>query len=466
MAKNLTALAVEKMKPGATRREAPDGLVTGLYLIVQTSGKMSWALRYRASGKSRKLTLGRWPALDLAKARKAARLELEKVAKGEDPAGAKKAQKVAAASGELSGESLFKDVVDAFIDRHVKPKRRPESQRQTVRMLKGKFATLNGRRLADIKREDVKKVIDGIVASKRGVTANRSLTVVSFFFSWCIQEELIEVSPASGVWRPHEEKPRERILDKNVDDEKADAVELRQVWRACDSLHHPYGAIVRLLILTGARRREIGGMKWAEIDFVNRVWTLPAERAKNGNTLELPLSNQAISILQSIPRINKAEYVFTLDGDSPVDSYFGAKQKLDKLLPDIKPWVLHDLRRSTASGMARIGVPLHVIEKCLNHASGSFSGIKGVYQRHKFKAEMKDAMTRWGAYVERQTGDASKAVAHEQPSELEAALAEIARLKKALEKAADRGRGGHAPPILDIASTAAISGAELASISA
>ena len=140
-------------------------------------------------------------------------------------------------------------------------------------------------------------------------------------------------------------------------------------------------------------------MTWSEVDLDARLWVLPRERSKNGKPHDIPLSKPAVAILESLPRIGDT-FVLTTDGKSASSNYGANKKRLDALLPgDMPPWWLHDLRRTTASGMARLGVNLPVIEKVLNHSSGSFGGIVGVYQRFDFADEKRHALERWGAHV-------------------------------------------------------------------
>ena len=175
--------------------------------------------------------------------------------------------------------------------------------------------------------------------------------------------------------------------------------ELRNIWLAADKLGGPFAALVKLLMLTGQRRDEVARMTWSEVDLDARLWTLPKERSKNGQPHDIPLSEPAVAILESLPRIGDT-FVLTTDGKTAASNYSANKRRLDALLPaDMPPWWLHDLRRTAASGMARLGINLPVIEKVLNHSSGSFGGIVGVYQRHNFSDEKRHALERWGAHV-------------------------------------------------------------------
>src|SRR3984893_10885497 len=141
-------------------------------------------------------------------------------------------------------------------------------------------------------------------------------------------------------------------------------------------------------------------MEWKEIDLDAKLWTLPAVRAKNSIEHAIPLSDWTVEILKAFPRIADSEFVFTINGRNPIRGTHIVKRRIDRLAPPMPPWVLHDLRRSVASGMARLGVNLPVIEKLLNHVSGSFAGIVGVYQRHSFADEKRTAMAAWARHVE------------------------------------------------------------------
>jgi integrase len=176
--------------------------------------------------------------------------------------------------------------------------------------------------------------------------------------------------------------------------------ELRKVWIAADSLGPQYGAVVRLMILTGARLREIGHMPWSELNDDLTVWTLPKERAKNKTELILPLPKLARAIIRSSPRIDGSPFAFTFDGGQPVESFSRMKRKLDALTGITEPWTLHDFRRTVATGLQRLGIKLEVTEAVLNHTSGSRGGIVGVYQRHDYADEKRVALERWAAQVE------------------------------------------------------------------
>jgi integrase len=402
MAKPLTARAIDQMKPGARVREIPDGGLPGLYLVVQPSGTRSFALRYRHIGRTRNMTLGRWPAFSLGDAREAARAALRAVAEGRDPAGEKRHAK-------SDASTLCVEVARLFIERDQRPDNR--TWKETARLLGlrpdenrltpirgGILDHWSGRRVEDIRRRDVIAVLDAL--SDKPATKQNTFAALRRFFNWALARDLIMTSPCAGVEAPQPTPARDRVL---TDDE------LRWFWLACDTLGPPFAPLFKLLCLTGQRREEVGGMRWAELH--GNVWTIPAPRVKNGREHALVLPEPALALIQSVPQIAGCPFVFSTTGRTSLSGYSEAKRRLDAAMlkqglaetgrPDfqIAPWRLHDLRRTTASGMAKLGIALPTIEKVLNHVSGSFGGIVAVYQRHEFKAEKAAALKAWAEHV-------------------------------------------------------------------
>jgi integrase len=390
MAKPLTIKALENLKPAGRRREVSDGGVPGLYLVIQPSGKQSWAYRYRFNGRPRKWTIGPNPAIDLKTARELAREALRKVAAGADPCTEKKAAKTATLIP--TGLDLIETVTSRFVAQHAKRKLKPATAWEIERLLeKEVVAPWRGRRLSQIGRADIHDLLDGIVARGSPVTANRTLAWLRRMCSWTVERGLIEVSPCAGIRAPAAETSRDRVLSDD---------ELKAVWRAADALETPYNAFVKLLILTGARRSEVAGMMWREIDFDAKLWTLPAARAKNATEYQIPLSDSAVQILRALPRIADSDLVFTLSGRVPIRGFHNVKTRIDALMPAGPSWTLHDLRRTFASGCARLGIAVHVVEAALNHRSGSIRGIAAVYNRYSYDTEKRAALEVWGRHVE------------------------------------------------------------------
>jgi integrase len=385
--RGLTVRAVEAMRPAADRREIADGYLPGLYLVVQPTGAKSWAVRYRHHGQPRKFTLGAFPAIDLRAARDLGAKALRAVAEGRDP-GHERAQ------ARASQPDSIEVVAAQFIERHCQRVNRPKTARETKRLLRRNvLPRWRGRSVDSITRRDVFDVLDRMVDAGAPIEANRVLAATRKMFAWAVARDIIAASPCAGVKPPSPEQPRDRVLNDD---------ELRLVWLAADQIGWPFGPLVQLLALTGQRRDEVARMRWEEIDLENRLWTLPTERTKNNKRHEVPLSVPAVDILKSAPRLAGSDLIFTTNGATPVSGYSKAKRALDALLaPDTPHWTLHDLRRTCASGMARLGINLPVIEKVLNHASGSFAGIVGVYQKHSFADEKRRALEAWGRHIQK-----------------------------------------------------------------
>jgi integrase len=386
MKRGLTVRSVEAATSSKERREIPDAHMPGLYLVVQNTGTKSWAVRYRHHGQPRKHTLGSYPAIDLKAARALGAKALRAVAEGRDPSQEK-------AQARAAQVDSIERVVDQFIERHCKRLNRPKTARETERLLRQHvLPRWRGRSIDGITRRDVLDVLDRVVDSGAPIMANRTLAAVRKLFNWAASRDIIASSPCAGVKPPSAETARDRVLSDE---------ELRAVWQAADKAGFPFGSIVKLLILTGQRRDEVGRMEWSEIDIDKRLWTLPRERVKTGQPHEVPLSDAALAVFRGVPRINDSPLVFTTNGTTVFSGYSKCKSRLDELLPsDMPHWTLHDARRSFASGLARLGINLPIIEKCLNHSSGTFRGIVAVYQKHHFSDEKRAALETWGQYVD------------------------------------------------------------------
>jgi integrase len=386
MRRGLTVRGVETMRPAADRREIADGYLPGLYLVVQPSGAKSWAVRYRHNGATRKFTLGSYPAIGLKTARELGAKALRAVAEGKDP-GHERTQ------ARASQPDSIESVAAQFIQRHCQSVNRPKTARETERLLRRNvLPRWRGRSIDSITRRDVLDVLDRVIDGGAPIEANRVLAATRKMFAWAVGRDIIAASPCVGVKPPSPERSRDRVLNDD---------EMRLVWLAAVQIGWPFGPLVQLLVLTGQRREEVGQMRWSELDLDAGLWTLPRERMKTNQPHDVPLSALAINILKSVPRIAGSDLVFSTNGATPASGYSKAKRRLDTLLPaDMPPWRLHDLRRTVASGMARLGINLPVIEKVLHHASGSFAGIVGVYQRHSFADEKRQALEAWGQHVD------------------------------------------------------------------
>ena len=383
----LTDIQIKKLALPQSRKELPDGKIPGLYLILQPSGARSWAVRYRFAGQPKKLTLGPYPSIDLATARKRAREALGDVARA-----ARKAER------ETEEHRLDK-VATAYIERYVKREVGAAWGREIERLFRVEIRPkLGHKHIAAVTKSDVLDLLDAIVDRGSPITANRAFATLRQLFNWAIDRDLLKVSPMPKS-APAPETARDRVLSEE---------EIRLAWRAFEAQRWPFGPIGKLLLLTGARRDEIAAGTWAEIALEAKTWTIPAGRTKNGEEHEIPLSDTAIDILKDLPRIaGKSGVVFTTTGRSRVSGFSKAKRAIDASTLEILEkdhgedavapphWTLHDLRRTVATNLQKLGVRLEVTEAVLNHTSGSRAGIVGVYRRHKYATEKRQALDAW-----------------------------------------------------------------------
>jgi len=336
-----------------------------------------YLLRYRLNGRQRFITIGRhgspWTP---DTARTEARRLLGLVASRSDPAN----ERIRPA-----------ETLGAEIERYLERKRaslKPRSIDGVQRHLLIHFKPLHRLRLAEIDRRTIALRLAEIETASGPVARNRVRSSLSAFFSWSIREGLLEVNPVTGTGKADEGPSRDRILSET---------ELRAVLGVLAD--DEFSDIVRLLILTGQRRAEIGGLRWSEIDFERDLIVLGPERTKNKRLHELPLSTQAIAI---IDRRRLLKHYQGRDGHFVFGrrwtSWSDSKADLDQRLT-AKEWRLHDLRRTVATGMAKLGVLPHIIEAILNHASGHRAGVAGIYNRARYQDEMRTALQQWADYV-------------------------------------------------------------------
>jgi integrase len=243
-------------------------------------------------------------------------------------------------------------------------------------------------RLEQIDRRKVAALLGDIETNSGAVSRNRARSALSGFFAWCISEGLLDVSPVTGTAKANEGGSRERVLTQD---------ELRQLWRALGD--DPFSDVVRLLLLTGQRRKEIGDLRWSEIDLARKMIVLPAERTKNGRQHEVPLSAQSLAIIERLPRRNTTDYLF---GTRGFIHWERVKAELDKRSA-IAQWRLHDLRRTCATQMGELGILPHVVEQALNHVSGAKGGIAGVYNRSKVIDAVREGLQRWADHLDQIT---------------------------------------------------------------
>ena len=397
----LTAAAVERIKaPDKGQVDYFDAAFPALALRVSASGVRSWTYFGRVHGKLRRTTLGRFPAMTLTKARQAAGDAADAMRAGKDPVQQKREQR---REVDRAKKDTFAAVAADWLKRDQAENR---GLAEVKRIIDREFIPhWSGWRLQDISRRDVIEIIDQIADRGAVTMARRAHAHLHRLFKWAVGRGLVTMNPLADLPKPGAEKPRERVLDDG---------ELARVWRAAQTIGYPFGTAVQLLILTGARRDEIGLLRWLEIH--DKAIHLAGARTKNGDPHVIPLSALAESILAAVPRINDSDLVFTTNGETAVSGWSRAKLILDRTIakaeldddaePDAKgdplpAWRIHDLRRTVATGMQKLDTRLEVIEAVLGHTSGSRAGIVGVYQRHTYADEKRKALAAWARQVQR-----------------------------------------------------------------
>ena len=315
--------------------------------------------------------------LGVEAARAAAKKVLAKVALGEDPAAERREQRD-------KDRNTMRALVDDYLATK-EPRLRPATLTEITRYLRGPyFKGLHSIGVDSVRRGDVSKHVAAIERESGSGTAREARRALGAFYSWAMTMGHADSNPVINSYRPAEVRPRERVLSND---------ELARVWKACDD-GTEFGRVVRLLILTGCRRQEVGGMRWSEIDFERGTWTIPANRSKNHREHVLPLMPAMRSIIETCPCMVSRDCVFGARAAEGFTKWTLPKPDLDRR-SGVTDWVLHDLRRSTATGLANLGTPPHIVEAALNHQSGSKRGVAGVYNRSSYSAEVKAALAMW-----------------------------------------------------------------------
>jgi integrase len=373
--------------PGRKDRLVFDDEQKGLAVRVAASGGKSYLVQYRSGGAKRRAPLGACDAISLAAARSAARAVLGDVAHGKDPASERKEKALAAKRKAARDAFTFGKLTEDWAALHLRSKR-PSYAYEAVRAIRTAFQALIDRPAASLDRQTVVRAIDQLAKDGSPVMAARAAAYARACFRWAVKRGALDANPFADLPVAATAK-RERVL--------ADA-EIAAIWRGTQG-GYAYHAIVRLLMLTGQRRDEVAAMRWDELDSDLSTWTIPGSRTKNHSTHIVPLSKQARAIIAALPRLSGNPHVFVGRGSGPYRSFARTKTALDRS-SGVDGWTLHDLRRTCATGLQKLGVRLEVTEAVLNHVSGSRGGIVGVYQRHDWADEKRTAFNVWGAHVD------------------------------------------------------------------
>ncbi len=402
-AKNFPALRLPR---GKSDHLFWDDEIPGLGLRLRAGGSRTWVFQYALGDKQRRLSLGsateeslkaakddKGKVIKLGIREQAAQLHA-RVKLGEDPAGEKQ-------QARDTATDTFKAVVERFLAFQKAhggkdgQGLRPRSYSETERHLLTHAKTLHGLLLAKIQQRDIASVISAVRA-KHAVTANRVRTSLATLFGWAIGEGLITSNPVSGTKRT-DEKSRDRVLGPD---------ELRLIWNELEDDH--FGAIMKLLALTGQRAAEISGLRWSELDAEGDTVILPPERTKNHREHSIPLSEPARKIIEAQPHRAIADgelrdLIFGF-GEGPFSGWGKSMETLNKRIAEksghaLPHWTPHDLRRSFATHAGKIGVQPHIVEVILNHVSGFRAGVAGIYNRQTYEAEKRTALARWAEHL-------------------------------------------------------------------
>jgi integrase len=395
--KKLTAQAVARLRyegPG-DYDDVRDVVTRGLYLRIFKSGEKRWVLRYKIAGEVRVPTIGDAVEVSLADARAKASAWRAVRRAGRDPALEERHKR--AEERRLPTVAVF---AAEYIERYAKPNKR--SWREDERLIRHDvLPAIGDLRIDAVTRRDIVTMLDAIRDRGADVAANRALAVTRRMFAFAVERGVIEASPIVG-FRATRETPRARTLNDD---------EVRRLWisTAPGSPHiEPSTRMaLRLLMLTGARASEVCGARCDEIDIDAAEWVIPAVRTKNGREHRVPLSDPAMSIIAEASALRQGDWLLpaaSAEGHVTPSGVLHAGQRI--LGGGV---TTHDLRRTVATGLQRLGVRLEVTEAVLNHASGSRAGIVGVYQRHDWATEKRAALDKWAAHIERlvKGGDAS-----------------------------------------------------------
>jgi integrase len=417
-----TQAAVDNLKPPSTGRVTYwDSTLPGFGLRVAAprpssrEGRKSWIAMGRVDGKAVMVTLGtlaQIPKVD--KAREAARDAFAKMKAGTRPLDERRAAEQERKAAEAAAASATKEATDGqfaavaarFLAEHVDRNCGPKYAREYRRIIAHDVLPRWGDRpIRGITKHDVNELLDA-KASRRerplkgrtggaAVQSNRTLTRLRTLFAWAAAQGFVDADPTAGVLSRAKERPRDRVLSDD---------EIRLFWDCAARAGWPFSGILQLMLLTAQRETEVAGMAWDEINLAARTWTIPGRRAKNGKAHVVHLSEAAVEVIEALPRVGSSALVFPSRNGTTVSTFGRAKTRIDSAMAaeagsEIAPWVLHDLRRTATTVMARLGIAPHVADKVLNHSSGTIRGVAAIYNQHQYLDERKAALEALGRFV-------------------------------------------------------------------
>jgi integrase len=385
---------LKSLKPAEAGRryDVLDAIVPGLAIRVGDKGMKTFVLIARFGGAKQptRRALGEYGAMSLEQARIKARKWLEMIRSGVDP----KADEARRKLEQLRKQkNTFASVAEDFIKRHVSKNRTAAAvEREIRREFIGRWGA---RSITEITQHDIAAMLDEVVDRGAPYQAHNLLSHVRRLFNWAVSRGSygIEHSPCDRL------KPRDAIGERHVRQRVLKDAELRAFWKATERLGYPFGPLFKMLLVTGQRRSEVADAVWSEFDIEGKLWTIPASRMKSNAAHVVPLTADAIAILESLPRFKRGDHVFsTTFGERPVSGFSKAKVRIDALmkaeLGELDEWRLHDLRRSMRTGLSALPVTDLVRELAIAHTK---PGLHKVYDQHAYLDEKREALTLWAA---------------------------------------------------------------------
>ena len=375
---------------------------------VTSSSRLVFLVQWTDPTTKRKVRerIGDYGPVTIEDAKARARDLIGRVARGTDP----RAERIAAAEADKAARAEDELTLDVLIvswaKRHLS-NRRERYAEEAQRALRYAFGDHLRRPATRLLRADIVKALDGLAASGKRTTADRTKAYGRACYGWAVSREMLAANPFEGLAAFSDEVSRDRVLTDG---------EVAEINAVASAMPYPWGPFYRIALLTLQRRDEVAGMCWSELSADRSLWTIPGARMKNGKPHDIHLSEPVRAILRAIPRIAKRDLVFTTTGKTPISGFSRAKAGLDAAIvkartkaaeeagrddPEpLTPWRLHDFRRTGVSTMAALGIDSIVADKILAHKPAKLKGVAAVYQRHEFAKERRMALEAWAAHVE------------------------------------------------------------------